>query len=135
MAAEREVHVKLVADTAAFAKAMKRAAKRVRKLTAAMHELNDVAIKIRVDRADAPTRQFDVARRGSESESVSVRCGQHHGLPDSESTVDQWEVDPMPTTDFAARALREAQEQRAHAYPNEPASDLIWHLRKRGADD
>lgn len=110
MAAEREVRVKLSVEGAQdYVDAM--------------------------DHAAAATRRFDAARRGSASDSVSVRHGQHHGLPDSESTVDQWEVDPMPTTDFAARALREAQERRARAYPNEPASDLIWHLRKRGADD
>ncbi|MCK8477229.1 hypothetical protein [Microbacterium aurugineum] len=111
MAAEREVRVKLSVDGA-------------QEYIDSMHA------------AAEATRRFDEARQGAATPAtLNVRHGEHHGLPDSESTVDQWEVDPMPTTDFAARALREAQERMARDYPNAPTIDLIWTLRKRGDRD
>lgn len=110
MAAEREVRVKLSVDGA-------------QEYIDAMHA------------AAEATRRFDEARQGVSPSTLNLRFGEHHGLPDSESAVDQWEVDPLPTMDFAARALREAQERRAREYPNEPTTDLIWTLRKRGDRD
>lgn len=106
MAAEREVRVKLSVEGA--------------------QEYVDA-----MERATGATRRFDEARRGVTVELVSVRHGEHHGLPDSESTVDQWEVDRLPTTDFAAKALREAQQRYVSDHPNAQMSDLVWHLRKR----
>ena len=65
---------------------------------------------------------------------ATVRTGEAHGIPEDEATVDQWEVDPLPTVDFAARALREAQERWFRNYDGGgryAPSDLIWTLRKR----
>ncbi|WP_186324455.1 hypothetical protein [Microbacterium paludicola] len=51
MAAERNVTVRLIADTSEFDAAMKRAAKRSRKLAKALREVDDVKISIRIERS------------------------------------------------------------------------------------
>lgn len=50
MAAEREVRVKLVAETAEYIAAVDRAAKQTRKLRKALRDLEDIEIRIRVVR-------------------------------------------------------------------------------------
>lgn len=51
MAAEREIKVRLYVDTTEYDTAMKRAAKRARKLTKALRELDRVTIHISVERS------------------------------------------------------------------------------------
>lgn len=50
MAAEREVKVKLVADTQEYIAAVDRAAKRTRKLVKALRELEAIEIRVQVVR-------------------------------------------------------------------------------------
>ncbi len=47
---ERNVEVTLVAETDEYEAAMKRATKSVRKLSKALRELNEITIRIRVER-------------------------------------------------------------------------------------
>lgn len=75
------------------------------------------------------TRELAEAQEAVES--LLVRSDEPHGLPAQEATVDQWEVEALPLLDFAAKALREAQEKYERDYPKAKMSDLIWKLRKR----
>lgn len=50
MAGAREVKVRLVADTTEYEGAMRRAAKRARKLAKAMRELDGIAVHVSVER-------------------------------------------------------------------------------------
>lgn len=50
MAAGREVKVHLKADVAEYEAAMKKAAKRARKLSRALREVNEITIRIHIER-------------------------------------------------------------------------------------
>lgn len=50
MASERGVKVKLIADVDEYQAAMKRAAKRTRKLIKALRKLESITIRIRIER-------------------------------------------------------------------------------------
>lgn len=49
--AEREVKARLVAETSEYVAAVKRAAKHSRKLTKALKDLDEIVIRIRVERS------------------------------------------------------------------------------------
>jgi hypothetical protein len=62
--------------------------------------------------------------------------GEHgHLIEDATDPAHQydWEV-PLPTSDFAAKKLLEAQEQYAKAYPDANMKALLWKVTKRAPD-
>jgi hypothetical protein len=45
-----------------------------------------------------------------------------------------WEV-PLPRRDYAAKALKDAQEARHKIYPDEDESTLLWRVNFKDEDD
>lgn len=62
-----------------------------------------------------------------------------HGLPIEEVTDPDnqfaFEVDALPTVDFAARALKKAQDDYFKKWPQAEPSTVLWRLRRVSASE
>jgi hypothetical protein len=64
---------------------------------------------------------------------MNVRTGDLHGFSDEEATSGKFEVRPLPSMDFAQKALLDAQERYFQTYPEARTLPLVWNIERVGA--
>jgi hypothetical protein len=63
---------------------------------------------------------------------MKIRTGDGHPFDEDEVLVDQFKVGAKPWIDYAAKALREAQDAYYAAYPEarKKSREHLWEIRK-----